>query len=118
LAAVVYSGVPGENSHVEFCAWAGIGASKATATGIANRCARIFQAPGKNFCARAYSVFRLGGCRATQLALIRVDFYRSWLFDHALPRQTIASNKIEWPLLADFVAEVRCKLFWSVIPSL
>jgi hypothetical protein len=24
----------------------------------------------------------------------------------------------ECPLLADFVAEVRCKLFWSVIPSL
>ena len=24
----------------------------------------------------------------------------------------------ECPLCADFVAEVRCKLFWSVIPSL
>jgi len=30
-------------------------------------------------------------------------------------KQTIASL---CPLSADFVAEIRCKLFWSVIPSL
>jgi hypothetical protein len=44
-----------------------------------------------------------------------------------LTLQASADGVIEWrafllqcecPLLADFVAEVRCKLFWWVIPSL
>jgi hypothetical protein len=47
------------------------------------------------------------------------------------PKQSAASSDVRFapkadkhqivsacPLCADFVAEVRCKLFWSVIPSL
>jgi hypothetical protein len=34
------------------------------------------------------------------------------------PRATELLHRNELPLCADFVAEVRCKLFWWVIPLL
>jgi hypothetical protein len=34
------------------------------------------------------------------------------------PKATELLHHGECPLSADFVAEVRCKLFWPVIPSL
>ena len=39
--------------------------------------------------------------------------------EHLLLRRTLGVRlRCMSPFLADFVAEVRCKLFWSVIPSL
>jgi len=37
---------------------------------------------------------------------------------HIPPQSGQSADMLACPLCADFVAEVRCKIFWWVIPSL